>query len=74
MIGSGSASGFIRGRIRIHIKMIWIRNTGLDQCFTYLFTCPLVLHGPRGPLREHPSWRHPRCCVRGYLFLYIDTG
>jgi hypothetical protein len=36
-----------------------IRSEGIVQdatrrVFTYLFTCPLVLHGPRGPLREHP--------------------
>jgi hypothetical protein len=27
---TGSASGFFRGRIRIRIKMIWIRNTALN--------------------------------------------
>jgi hypothetical protein len=36
----GSGSGFFSGRIRIRIKMVWIRNTGVQYCeLIGLFPC-----------------------------------
>jgi hypothetical protein len=52
MIGSGSASGFFRGRIRIRLKMIWIRNTAhyppLNNRFEQTF---------------NPKWKYSTFCL-----------